>query len=754
MAQEWWALRMTKTIEPLTGAAAHVATTHRAEWEGRGAPEFSELLKILALRKVWIIGTTGLFVGLALAYVMLTAPLYGASVQLIVDPRDRQVIDRSIQSGQTNAENGLAIVESQINIIEGEGVMRRVVTMLKLDQDEEFGGKKSGAIRMALEGLGLGGLLGETFDPATRAVQKLQTRVSTKRADRAFVIEVGVLTEDPDKSVKIANAIADAYLTDQAQSRSTFARDTSEALTSRLGELREQVRVAEDKVEAFKRQNNFIGASGRLVSEQQLTEVNNQLSAARARTAEAQARLDQVQRARGGVDAGAALPEALRSQTISLLRGQLSEVLRAQSESSNLLGPRHPTTIATQAQAEGVRRQIQDEVNRIADSARSDFERAVANERSLERSLDALKRDAVSLGAASVQLRELEREAEATRAVYNAFLVRARETSEQQGLDTTNARVISRALKPRDAAWPPRAIILVAALLGGLGLGSGLALLREAGSETIRSTRQIRHLTGHTAIAIQASETETNTKGLFSRRGASSARTVEDQLFELAADPSSDFARGVRGALNTVLESTRVEGERVILVTSAHAGSGNSTIAVNMGLAGLQDGGHVLVIDANPLGPSIGENLRLTPDASLADVLSGAVSLEDAVLDNPDSQLHLLPGEPTDKPWIRSPRLVGEWRALLKEAADYDLIIIDAGPIIGTPMALMVAPLVDDIVLVARPGETAHTAFVDAVGALGAHADKVRVTVLFGEADGGAAPSVKTVSKRPTRKAA
>jgi polysaccharide biosynthesis transport protein len=745
---------MTKSIEPLSQAAAHAATTHRAELEGRGAPEFSELIKILALRKIWIIGTTALFVGLALAYVMLTAPLYGASVQIIVDPRDRQVIDRSIQSGQTNAENGLAIVESQINIIEGEGVLRRVVDTLKLDEDTEFGGRKAGFVRTALEGLGLGGMLGEAFDPVTRAVQKLQTRVATKRADRAFVIDVGVLTEDPDKSVKIANAIADAYLLDQAQSRSAFARETSEALGSRLDELREKVRVAEDKVEAFKRQNNFIGASGRLVSEQQLTEVNNQLSAARARTAEAQARLDQVQRARGGVDAGAAIPEALRSQTIALLRGQLSEVLRAQSESSNLLGPRHPTTIATQAQAEGVRRQIQDEVNRIADSARSDFERALANERSLERSLDALKRDAVSLGAASVQLRELEREAEASRAVYNAFLVRARETSEQQGLDTTNARVISRALKPRDASWPPRAIILVAALLGGLGLGSGLALLREAGSETIRSTRQIRHLTGHSAIEINSGEIDSDRKGLFGRKSQPTARTVEEQLFELSADPSSDFARGVRGALNTVLESSPTAGERIILITSAHAGSGNSTLAVNMGLAGLQDGGHVLVIDANPLGPSIAENLRLSPDASLADVLSGEVPLEDAVLDNPDSQLHLLPGEPTAKPWIRSPRLVGEWRALLKEAADYDLIVIDAGPIIGTPMALMVAPLVHDIVLVARPGETAHTAFVEAVAALGIHAEKVRVTVLFGEADGGAAPSVRSVAKRPSRKAA
>jgi uncharacterized protein involved in exopolysaccharide biosynthesis len=104
----------------------------------------------------------------------------------------------------------------------------------------------------------------------------------------------------------------------------------------------------------------------------------------------------------------------------------------------------------------------------------------VANENSLTASLDALKRRSMDTGLAFVKLRELEREVEASRAVYQSFLVRTGEMREQERLDTANVRILSDAQPQQERVWPPRRRnILLAALLAGLLAGIGLAYLAE-----------------------------------------------------------------------------------------------------------------------------------------------------------------------------------------------------------------------------------------------------------------------------------
>src|SRR5205085_3559530 len=194
-------------------------------------------------------------------------------------------------------------------------------------------------------------------------------------------------------------------------------------------------------------------------------------------------------------------PEAVLSQTIGQLRAQYAEVARQRAELGALVGPRHPSIATLDAQIQGVQKLINEELSRIAEAARSALERAQANERALETNLETLKKSAISTNQASVQLRELEREVEASRAVYQAFLVRARETGEQQSIDTTNARIISKATPPRNKSWPPRIILVAVALVAGLGMGTGLGLLREYFDETITSRRRLQELTGVPVLA-------------------------------------------------------------------------------------------------------------------------------------------------------------------------------------------------------------------------------------------------------------
>ena len=280
------------------------------------------------------------------------------------------------------------------------------------------------------------------------------------------MVDVSVTSRDPVKAARIANAIAQAYLAEQTEVRSDAARQISQSLSARLNELKDRVRQAEDRVETFKARNNILGASGTLVNEQQLTELNNQLGVARARTAAAKARLDQVEQVQLSKDEIGAFPDAVQSQTITALRSQYAEVMRREAEQMTSLGNRHPAVIEIQAEAERLRHMIDDEVHRIALSARTEYEGARANEETLAANLEKLKGNAVTTNEAMVTLRELDRDVQANRAVYEAFLVRARETGEQERVDTKNIRVISRAEPPLHRSFPPsNLLIAVGALL-------------------------------------------------------------------------------------------------------------------------------------------------------------------------------------------------------------------------------------------------------------------------------------------------
>jgi uncharacterized protein involved in exopolysaccharide biosynthesis len=170
----------------------------------------------------------------------------------------------------------------------------------------------------------------------------------------------------------------------------------------------------------------------------------------------------------------------VQSNTIGRLREQYATIARQEANLAAELGPRHPWVIDARAQVRNAQQHITEELSRVAEANRNDYERALANENSLANSFDVLKRKAMDTSLAFVKLRELEREAEASRAVYESFLVRTREMREQERLDTTNVRILSDAQPPQDRSWPPRRlIILLAGLMPGILGGAGLAYLVE-----------------------------------------------------------------------------------------------------------------------------------------------------------------------------------------------------------------------------------------------------------------------------------
>jgi uncharacterized protein involved in exopolysaccharide biosynthesis/Mrp family chromosome partitioning ATPase len=430
------------------------------------------------LRRRWplvvLLALLGAAVGSGVA--LLTPDRFAATSQLLIDPRDIRVLQNEIGPQSPGTDATVAFLESQARLIASDTIKRRVIERLSLDADPDFGGPR----QTVLQRLGVpveDSRRGQ--DPVLRSLAAMDRLVSARRGERTFVIDITTITGDGAKSASVSNALAEAYLDDQTRARSDIAQRASNALSARLSELRERVRVAEERVERYKADNNIVGASGRLVTEEQLSVSSTQLTQARARTADAQAKFDQVRTVRATSIESGATPEALQSPTIANLRAQLGSALTREADAQVLYGPSHPIFVSAQAQVRDARRQIAEELQRIVQAARAELDRARASENAISQQVDRLKRDTLSTGQAAVQLRELERDAEASRQVYQSFLLRARETGEQTRVDTSNARIITEAVAPLEKIGPNRKLFALAGLIVGGMLGVLFGLLLE-----------------------------------------------------------------------------------------------------------------------------------------------------------------------------------------------------------------------------------------------------------------------------------
>jgi polysaccharide biosynthesis transport protein len=695
--------------------------------------DFGKTIGTLWRGKWTIIGSALIALLLALIFIAVAPRQYTAATQILIDPTDLQAVGTGPTPSAPLSDAGLLQVESQVRVLGSDTVLRRVVTNLELDKDPEFAAPRSPLRALGEDILGLIRIHETTSNDKTlAALTELRRRVVVKRDERTYVVEVDVTTRSPEKSARIANAIADAYLAEQTQIRADAARQVSQSLSGRLQDLKDRVREAEEKVEDYRTRNNMIATNGQLVTEQQLSEMNAQLVAARARTAEAKGRLDQVTQVQRSKDENGAFPAALLSPTITALRSQYAEVMRREAEEMTTLGPRHPAVLDIQAQGERLRRMIDNEIDRTAVAARTEYESAKASEQTIASNLKGLENTTAGTNQAMVGLRELEREAQASRDIYQAFLVRARETGEQQQIDTKNIRVISKADMPLRRSSPPPSILLaLGALVLGAAAGCGIVLVRPQDEDEAIAHDPRRGRLGKAADAAKG----------FWRSGAGKIPVLAvlpavDVSFGLSTvdDPKSPFAKGIHKIYDALQESHDQQENRhdnpSVLVVALDAEDDSATVALTLAALAAERK-RVLLIDADIERRTLSAIDAQQSEAGLVDVATGRRLLSDVITRDRETNINLLSFVSPES--RRDGRLVDDdIRRAFDETRRFDLVIVAAIDVTGAPSTRFFGKVVDHIVVVAKAGEHDEAAVMRLIARLGLDTTKVRGAVLTG----------------------
>ncbi len=680
-----------------------------------------------ALRHKQLMATiTGLVALTALALALALPRYYEFVTRLLVDPRGIQALDRDVTPRTNTTDQSVSVVESEMRVLGSDVVLMRTIKKLGLDADPEFIGTQRNLFSFVgdfMDGTRdlVRAIMRTPASPANNeiaALRYMQRAIRLRREPQSFILDLSVTTRDGEKSAMIANEIATQYLGSKFDAQSGVTGRASDTMTGRLDDLRARLEKADEAVERYKRDNGIIGASGRLVNEQQLSELNSQLVAARADTSRANVRLEQLRAVRQTGAEPDSTNEALLSETIRNLRSQYASIRRREAAQSATLMPNHPLVKQVRQELADTRRLISEEVGRISEAARLDLERARNNEQKLERDLTGLKSIANVTNEKLVRLREYEREAEVSRSVYTSFLGRSRELSEQKRVDTSLAVVLSPAVPPRFANGLALPLVLGAGTLLGLGLGVGGALLRDRRDPVIRDPAQIKEAGGtRTPFIVPPLDVLPGRPGMFGGR-KTRALDASDPLPSFVLTRPDAPASLAAGQLAAEIAANRdPQATALVLVTAAAPMEGKSTIALNVALAASRRGDRVLLIDGDAEAHILTNMVQAERLPGLKDILAGARNPAAAILRVPGVGVDVLPiGDLTARPVGRVARNVE--KAVQALAAPYDLVVVDGGLLPYGYLCSAWARLSVETLLVVREGTTQKHAVNAALAAI------------------------------------
>jgi polysaccharide biosynthesis transport protein len=735
------------------------------------------------------------------AYILTTPKRFSSMAEMVIDSRKTQLLQQQNPMG-IDAPIDSAMVDSQVEIMKSESIALAVIKDLHLKENPEFVGG-GGLISAILNMLSLGA--GDTpSDLAlTRAaITRFQSGLTVKRRLQSYVIEIAFQSEDPALAAQIANAVPEAYIVDSLEAKYQASRRAATWLQDRLNELRAQASAADRAVVDFKAKNNIVDAGGRLLNEQQLSEVNSSLTISRATTAEAQARFDRINdilknsKDDALVNDIATVTDTLKNDVITRLRQQYLDIAARESNWSQRYGAQHLAVINLQNQMKEIRRSISDELRRIGESYRSDLEIAKAREESVKQSLGTTISQSNEMNQAQIILRDMEANAQSSRALADNFLQLYMVSVQQQSFPMTEARVITQASPALNKSWPKTSIVFLIALFGGGLLGCGLAALRDLSDRVFRTGEQVENrleipcvailprvetdeiealkharaadeLLGKQAVLgllkrlwtslinqgtprIRRSPVTTAavraTAAILPPRVFAPIHGVMDYVIQSPFSRAAEAMRSIRMALE--LTSLNSSGNKVIGVTSTLPNEGKTTTSSALAAVMAKSGVRTLLVDGDLRNPSLTRQLTPDADAGLLEVVLGAASLDQVIWKDPTTGLDFLPT-------VIETRLAHTSDILLSEAMErvfqklrerYDRIVLDLSPVAPIVDVRGTGKLVDSYLLVIEWGRTKAEVVERAIGEMpafqhklvGAVLNKVDIKMMarYGRADG------------------
>jgi len=712
-----------------------------------GPNELWEWLRLLNRRKALIVGS-GLVAVVLMALVIAQAtPLYKASSRIMLDTRTFKVVSTEAALSGVDTLN-IGAIQSELEVIQSEFLVGRVVDRLGLASNPDFNGTRPpGFLDTALEPVrelwhsGISSLLApapppqqpqaaqpsqakptrvEDSDPGRRAaIGTVAGRLSVTLLGRTFVILVTVESTDGTMSARIANAIAEVYLADQVDNKNEANRRATEWLEERLAELRRNLQVAEESVATYRRDKGLAGSPEGSVSSQTLTDLNGKYLGAKMKRIEKEGRLVALSKASLNPNELANISEVAANSSLGVLRNQEADLNRKITEMSSQFGSAYPKLVQARAELASLKDRFNAATQSITLAIRAELDAAKSEEEELKTQLD---RASVLAGATSqyeAELKQLEREAQSNRALYESFLNRFKELREQQDIQRPDARILAYAWPAGSPSSPQYKTGLFAAFLVGCMLGMAGAIAAEKLDRVFRSASQVEKATGVAVLGMVP----------LVRNTIGQRASIVGQILDKT---TSSAAEAMRAVFTAISLSNLDRPARVIAVTSSTPGEGKTTFAAALGglLTKMNASRRVLLVDLDlrqaKLAVALGLNDR---GGTIDEYLMGTKTLDQCIQRQAMSGVDYICASPNtpNAPEILESHAMKAALATFSER--YDLVILDSPPVMAVSDARIISQLADYTIFIVHWARTPRDVVKTAVAALLNVTDRVGIVI-------------------------
>lgn len=674
------------------------------------ASDLANALNVIKRRKNVILGCIAVITLIGAVIVFGLVPRYTAESSIILDGRKTQIVDTQAVLSGLPADT--AVVHSEVEVLQSSDIAEQVAKKLNLILLPEFNPRLAsvqGIRAVIIPFRWLAGEVAELFGteptaPATllqsdldEATRILQSQTNIFNDGRSYVLKIRVESQNAKLATDLANTYIDVYLNAQLEAKFDAVQRANTWLNDRLADLRTKAETTDRAVQQFGAAHNLTPSHGDSVNSQQLSELNTQLVLSTADLAEKDANLKQIQTSlkTRGVSAAA---QVLSSPLIQNLREQESTLMTHEADLATRYKPEHPAMINIKAQERDLDRKIQDEMERIVHGMEGDVVASQAKVDTLRTSIADLQSGPQN--EAQVQFHELQREADANRALYENFLNRYKQTSEQQDIQEADARIVSRAVIPVTPSFPRKIPLIGGIFIVSLMTGVFAAFGMERLDNGFRTGEQFERITDIPVLGLEPDLAD----------GAPHDIVVER--------PVSAYSEAIRSIRTSLRYSHVDKPPKIIMVTSSLPDEGKTVFALSLARSVAKSGGRSLLIDCDLRRPSMAKILNIDPTPGLLAVFDGTKDLSKVIKVDEPSGMHFIAvasGTPNPQDLLGS----NQMKSFLDSLRDqYDLIVLDTPPILAVSDGIVLSHLVDTTIFLVRWAKTPRTVVLGALKTL------------------------------------
>ncbi len=631
--------------------------------------DLKQLIEIIKRKRNYVAGFFLLSLFLALLYIFHTTPQYRAVATLLIKLEPPKLLPLHSAADLQTTDYWFAkdYYNTQIKIIKSAKVAQKVIEKLDLRDPHDPS---------------------KYVDPGY-----IIGKIKVVPIEDTQLVRIVVDDPDPKKAAKIANAVAEAYSEFNVEERVKLAESAVEWLSKRLEDMKKTLRESQEKLFRFRRDNDIISIENQEnVLAQKLEVVNKNYIQAKADRAAKEARYRYLQSLLRSNNDVLKYTSIFDDPVLEKMRSDLVAAQEERVKLSKIFSENHPKIMSLDNQINFIKKKMREEIFKMLEKARVDYEIAIQREKKLKSLLDEYKKEVFDLNQKMIQYSSLFQDVEKNKKLYDLLLEKLKENDIARHLKENNVSIVEYARVPKAPFKPKKSIILLLSIIMGLMGGVGLALAVDYFDNTVKGREDVENyiklpLIGYVP-ALMPEEAEVVKKDLFT-----------------FYHPKSSISEQIRSIRTAILFMSADHPLKTILVTSSIPLEGKSTIVANLGVTMALNGARTLIIDADLRRGRLHKTFSLDGRKGLTNLILGQFEPEETIFKTNIENLWFLPSGPFPP---NPAELLGSSRMneLIKQLeGKFDRILIDSPPVMPVTDPIVLSKIVDGVIIVAKLGK-------------------------------------------------